>query len=223
MRKVVLSWSSGKDSAWALGRLRARADVEVVGLVTTVHPEADRVAVHAVPRTLVRAQAAALGLPLDEVEIPSPCPNEAYERAMAGAVERARAHGVEAFAFGDLFLEDIRRYREAQLDASGMGSMFPLWGADTTELARDMVAGGLDAVVTCVDPKQLDPAFAGRRWDRALLDALPAGVDPCGENGELHTFASDGPGFARPVPFRRGPVVERDGFVYAELRSAERR
>jgi uncharacterized protein (TIGR00290 family) len=219
MKRIVLSWSSGKDSAWALDVLRARGDVEVVGLVTTVNPETDRVAVHAVPRALLRAQAAAVGLPLDEVEIPSPCPNAVYERAMAGAVARARARGVEAFAFGDLFLEDIRRYREAQLDALGMGSMFPLWGADTTELAREMVAGGLRAIVTCVDPKQLDRSFAGRRWDRALA-ALPAGVDPCGENGELHTFAYAGPGFAQRVAVEAVATREQGGFVYAELRPA---
>jgi uncharacterized protein (TIGR00290 family) len=177
---------------------------------------------HAVRRELVRAQAEAAGLPLEEVELPSPCPNEVYERVMGEAVERARARGVEAFAFGDLFLADVRRYREDRLDAVGMGSMFPLWGADTTELAREMTAAGLRAIVTCVDPKQLDPSFAGRVFDAALLDELPSGVDPCGENGEMHTFVFAGPMFARPIDVRVGEVVERDGFVLADVIPAER-
>jgi uncharacterized protein (TIGR00290 family) len=221
MEKVVLSWSSGKDSAWALQVLRARDDVEVVGLLSTMNAAADRVAMHAVRRELVRAQAASVGLPLDEVELPWPCSNADYERLLGEAVERARARGVTAFAFGDLFLADVRRYREERLDAIGMGSMFPLWGADTRELAREMVASGLRAVVTCVDPKQLDPSFAGRVWDAALLEALPPGVDPCGENGELHTFVFEGPMLARPLEVRTGEVVEREGFVFADVRPAE--
>lgn len=221
MRRVVLSWSSGKDSAWALWELRRRSDVEVVGLLSTLNAEADRVAMHAVRRSLLRAQAEAAGLPLDEVELPSPCPNEAYERAMAEAVARARARGVEAFAFGDLFLEDVRRYREAQLDRAGMGAMFPLWGRDTSVLARRMAGAGTRAIVTCVDPRQLDPAFAGRVWDEALLSELPAGVDPCGENGEMHTFVFEGPMLDHPLAVRTGEVVERDGFVYADVLPAE--
>lgn len=222
MTKVVLSWSSGKDSAWALHVLRGRNDVEVVGLLTTLSMETERVAMHAVRKDLVRAQARAAQLPLEEVELPSPCSNEAYERAMAGAVERERARGVDAFAFGDLFLEDVRRYREERLRAVGMESVFPLWGADTSQLAREMTEAGLRAIVTCIDPRKLDRSIAGRVWNAALLSELPRDVDPCGEHGEMHTFAFDGPMFDRPIPVRVGQTMERDGFVYADLLPGDR-
>lgn len=219
--KVVLSWSSGKDSAWALSRLRSDPSIEVVGLLSTINASADRVAMHAVRRELVRAQARATGLPLHEVSIPSPCSNEEYEAAMAEAVERERARGVTVFAFGDLFLEDVRRYREERLATAGMRAIFPLWGSDTRTLARQMTAAGLRAIVTCVDPKQLDRSFAGRVWDDALLDDLPPHVDPCGERGELHTFVFQGPMLDGPIPVRVGEIVERDGFVFADVLPAD--
>jgi uncharacterized protein (TIGR00290 family) len=172
---------------------------------------------HAVRHSLLRAQAQAVGLPLMPVRIPWPCPNEAYERAMADALAEARGRGVTAVAFGDLFLEDVRRYREDRLAGTGLRPLFPLWGRDTRGLAEEMIRAGQKAVLTCVDPRVLSASFAGRAFDPALLADLPAGVDPCGERGEFHSFACDGPAFARPVPVRVGEVVERDGFVFADL------
>jgi uncharacterized protein (TIGR00290 family) len=215
--KVLLSWSSGKDSAWSLHVLRQREDVEVVGLLTTINEAFDRVTMHAVRTELLRAQAAAAGASLWPVPIPWPCSNEMYERAMRAAIDRARAEGITAVAFGDLFLEDIRRYREERLRDTGVAPIFPIWGIPTAELARDMLKGGLRARITCVDPKQLSAAFAGREFDASLLADLPTEVDPCGERGEFHTFAYDGPMFARPVSIRGGEVVSRDGFVFADL------
>jgi uncharacterized protein (TIGR00290 family) len=217
MTKTLLAWSSGKDSAWSLNVLRAAGEVEVVGLLTTINEAFDRVAMHAVRTELLRAQAAAAGLPLWTVPIPWPCSNAAYEAAMAAALERARADGIEAVAFGDLFLEDIRRYREERMAATGLKPLFPLWQRPTAPLAREMIAGGLRARLTCVDPRALPDRFAGRDFDAALLAELPATVDPCGERGEFHTFAYDGPMFSRPVPIRSGEVVTRDGFVFADL------
>jgi uncharacterized protein (TIGR00290 family) len=215
--RVLLAWSSGKDSAFSLHVLRQREDVEVVGLLTTINAAFDRVAMHAVRHSLLRAQAQAVGLPLMPVRIPWPCPNEAYERAMADALAEARGRGVTAVAFGDLFLEDVRRYREDRLAGTGLRPLFPLWGRDTRALAEEMIRAGQKAVLTCVDPRVLSASFAGRAFDPALLADLPAGVDPCGERGEFHSFACDGPAFARPVPVRVGEVVERDGFVFADL------
>jgi uncharacterized protein (TIGR00290 family) len=215
--RALLAWSSGKDSAWALHVLRQRGEVEVVGLLTTLNRAFDRVAMHAVRAELLRAQAAAAGLPLVEVPLPWPCSNDEYEAAMGAALEAARQDGVTAVAFGDLFLEDIRRYREERMAATGLRPLFPLWGEPTDALARRMLAGGLRARLTCVDPRQLAPAFAGREFDAALLADLPPGVDPCGERGEFHTFAHAGPMFARPVAIRTGTIVERDGFVFADL------
>ncbi|MBW2312819.1 MAG: adenine nucleotide alpha hydrolase [Deltaproteobacteria bacterium] len=215
--KALLSWSSGKDSAWSLQRLRQDDAVEVVGLVTTINQVAGRVAMHAVREALLERQAAATGLPLWRVPIPSPCSNAEYDAAMTQVVTRAVAEGVEVMAFGDLFLEDIRAYREKQLAGTGLEPHFPIWGIDTAELAREMVASGLRAHVTCVDPRQLDPSFAGRTFDDALLDDLPEGVDPCGENGEFHTFTFAGPMFDAPIAIEPGPVVERDGFHFADL------
>ena len=216
--KTLVSWSSGKDSAWMVQVLRQQRDVELAGLLTTVNEVYQRVAMHAVRVELLQAQADALGLPLWQIPIPFPCPNGAYEQAMAAAVRRAVEEGFTHIAFGDLFLEDIRRYRETQLAGSGLTPVFPLFGLDTTTLAHAMVAGGLRARLTCVDPKVLDPRFVGREFDAALLDELPTAVDPCGERGEFHTFAYDGPMFARPIPVESGEVVEREGFVFADLR-----
>jgi uncharacterized protein (TIGR00290 family) len=215
--KVLLAWSSGKDSAWALHILRGIADVQVVGLLTTVNEAYDRVAMHAVRRTLLEAQAEAVGLPVRIVPIPSPCPNDVYEAAMGRAVAAARGDGIGAVAFGDLFLEDVRRYREERLAGTGLVPLFPLWGRPTAQLARDMIAGGQRATLTCVDPRVLPAPFAGRAFDDDLLRDLPATVDPCGERGEFHSFAWDGPAFRNPVPVRGGGVVERDGFVFADL------
>jgi uncharacterized protein (TIGR00290 family) len=215
--KVLLSWSSGKDSAWALHLLRREGDAEVVGLVTTVNEAHDRVAMHAVRSELLRAQAEAAGLELWTVPIPSPCSNAEYESAMQAALARARAAGIERMAFGDLFLEDIRRYREDKLRGTGISPVFPLWGLPTDALAREMIAAGLRARLTCVDPKQLPASFAGREFDGSLLADLPDSVDPCGERGEFHSFAYDGPMFSRPIPVRSGDVMERDGFVFADL------
>ena len=214
---MLLAWSSGKDSAFSLHVLRAMEDVEVVGLLTTVNETHDRVAMHAVRRSLLEAQAEAAGVPLMIVRIPEACTNAAYEAAMGAALEEATARGVRGVAFGDLFLEDIRRYRERQMAGTGLRLLFPLWGRPTAGLAREMLRAGLRARITCVDPRALDGSFAGREFDRELLDDLPPGVDPCGENGEFHTFAWDGPMFAHPVRVRGGEVVERDGFVFADL------
>ena len=213
----MLCWSSGKDSAWTLHVLRRRRDVEVVGLLTTINTEYERVAMHAVRVALLEAQAEAAGLPLWQVPIPNPCSNQGYESAMGEAVRKALAAGITMMAFGDLFLEDVRRYRETQLAGTGLTPIFPIWGLPTDALARDMVAAGLRARLTCVDPKQLPASFAGRDFDMALLADLPASVDPCGERGEFHTFAYDGPMFRHPVPIQTGDIVTRDGFVFADL------
>lgn len=220
--KTLVSWSSGKDSAWTVHVLRGRVDVEIAGLLTTINESAARVAMHAVRVELLEAQADALGLPLRQIPIPSPCPNEVYERAMAAGVRRAVSDGFTHIAFGDLFLEDIRRYREERLAGTGLTPLFPLFDADTTRLAREMIAAGLGARLTCVDPRALDRSFAGREFDAALLAELPSTVDPCGERGEFHTFAYRGPMFSRPIPIESGPIVERDGFVFADVLAAGR-
>jgi uncharacterized protein (TIGR00290 family) len=217
MMRTWVSWSSGKDSAWSLLTLREGRGTEVTGLFTAVNAASDRVAMHAVRRTLLEAQARAAGLPLRVIDIPHPCSNAEYERIMGAFVAEAQDQGVEAMAFGDLFLADIRAYRERQLAGTGIAPLFPLWGRDTHALAREMIDGGLVAHVTCVDPAQLDRSFAGRRFDHALLTELPAGVDPCGENGEFHTCVSAGPMFQAPIPVRPGITTERDGFVFADL------
>jgi uncharacterized protein (TIGR00290 family) len=217
---VLVSWSSGKDSAWMVHVLRSRGGVRVGGLLTTVNADARRVAMHAVRTELVEMQADALGLPLTTVPIPSPCSNEEYERAMAAAVAQAVADGFTHIAFGDLFLEDIRRYREERLSGSGLVPLFPLFGADTHALAREMIAAGLGARVTSVDPRAMPRQFAGREFDASLLAELPAAVDPCGERGEFHTFAYRGPMFAYEVAVDSGATIERDGFVFTDLFSA---
>lgn len=216
-RPILLSFSSGKDSAFALHVLRDDPTVEVRGLLTSVNATHERVAMHAVRRALLAAQARSIGLPLVEIAIPYPCSNEQYEAAVRAVLEPAIAQGIEAVAFGDLFLEDVRAYREQNNARLGLASLFPLWGRDTRELAHAMLDAGLRAYLTCVDPRQLPASFVGRAFDAQLLADLPAGVDPCGENGEFHTFVWDGPGFSAPIPVEPGEVVERDGFVFADL------
>jgi len=215
--KAVVAWSSGKDSAWALHEVRRAGEVEVVGLLTTITETFGRVSMHAVRESLLDLQADALGLPCLKVRIPWPCPNGHYEAAMAGALGALRAGGVSQVIFGDLFLPEVRAYREERMAGSGLEPRFPLWGRETARLAREMLAGGLRATLTCVDPRQLAPHLAGRAFDESLLAALPAGVDPCGERGEFHTFAWAGPMFGAPLQVVSGEVVERDGFVFADL------
>jgi uncharacterized protein (TIGR00290 family) len=217
MKRVLLSWSSGKDSAWALHLLRQRPDIQICGLVTTFNAAADRVAMHAVRRTLVEMQAERAGLPLWPVELPWPCSNVEYEDRMRALCRRATDEGVKGIAFGDLFLEDIREYRVRQMQEACLEPLFPVWGIPTAELGRQMIREGVKARLTCIDPGKLDASFAGRDYDHALLDSLPAGADACGENGEFHTFVYDAPVFSRPIPIRGGEVVARDGFVFADV------
>jgi uncharacterized protein (TIGR00290 family) len=219
MRRVLLSWSSGKDSAWALHVLKQDPDVEVAGLLTTFNQTFDRVAMHAVRRELVEAQAASAGLPLRTVALPFPCTNADYEDRMRRAIEQARLDGITHLAFGDLFLEDVREYRVGLLSGSGVEPLFPIWcsAAETPALAGAMVRSGLRAVLTCVDPKQLSERFVGRRFEAGLLEELPPTVDPCGERGEFHTFCYRGPMFTREIPVRVGEVVQRDGFWFADV------
>jgi uncharacterized protein (TIGR00290 family) len=217
VKKTLVSWSSGKDSAWLVHVLRSTPLIELGALLTTVNQDAQRVAMHAVRVELLEAQADALGLPVWQVPIPYPCPNEVYEQAMAAAVARAVAEGYSHVAFGDLYLEDVRQYRESRLAGTGLAPLFPLFGADTPALAREMIASGLRARLTCVDPAQLDPSFAGREFDARLVAELPPTVDPCGERGEFHSFAYAGPMFRSAIPIERGDIVERDGFVFADV------
>jgi uncharacterized protein (TIGR00290 family) len=218
-RRVLLSWSSGKDCAWALHTLRQSPGVEVAGLLTTFNESVDRVAMHAVRRVLVEAQADSLGLPLWSVPLPWPCSNEDYERLMSAVLDRARQDSITHVAFGDLFLEDVRDYRIRQLSGTGVEPLFPLWRSpdQTPQLARQMLAGGLRAVLTCVDPRQLSERFAGRLYDESLLADLPPGIDPCGERGEFHTFCFAGPMFDREIAVEVGDTVLRDGFCFVDL------
>lgn len=216
--KTLLSWSTGKDSAWALHLLRAQG-VEVVGLVTTVNEAFARVAMHGVRRELLAAQAAAAELPLQELAIPYPCSNAHYEAIMGAFVARAAADGIAAMAFGDLFLADIRAYREARLAGTGITPLFPVWGIPTDRLAREMKAAGVGARITCLDPRHLPASFAGRDFSD-VADAGLAGIDPCGENGEFHTFCHAGPMFRSPIAVVAGEVVTRDGFVFCDLAPA---
>ena len=217
-KKALVSWSSGKDSAWTLHMLRQSGEYEIAGLLTTMNAAFDRVAMHGTRRVLVEAQAEAAGLPLITVPLPWPCSNEHYEAAMRDACAKAVADGVEVMAFGDLFLEDVRKYREDKLAGSGLTPVFPLWGRPTRELVREMLAAGVKARIVCVDPKKLAKEFAGRDLDEALLNAMPEDVDPCAERGEFHTVAYAGPMFRREIPVESGEVVERDGFVFADVK-----
>ncbi len=213
---VALSWSSGKDSALALQAVRAQG-TEPCALVTTVTEGFDRISMHGVRRTLLKRQAASVGIPLVEIVIPPTCVNEVYEERMARAFDAVPLREVDGIAFGDLFLEDVRAYREERLARIGKQALFPLWARDTAELAREFVAAGFEGVVACVDPRRLDPSFAGRAYDASFIGDLPDDVDPCGENGEFHTFVHAGPGFAKPIAFEVGEVVERGGFVFCDL------
>lgn len=213
--KAYVSWSSGKDSAFALYEARRSGLADIVGVLTTTNEVFDRVAMHGVRNELLDRQVAALGLPVVKVPLPYPCPNEIYEQRMAVAVGRIKAQGVRHMVFGDLFLEDIRAYREEKLKLADMVGLYPLWKRDTAALAREMIASGLVAHLVCVNPKKLDRRFAGRRFDAALLAELPPDCDPCGENGEFHTVVTDGPMFSAPS-VTIGAIVERDGFVFAD-------
>ncbi len=216
-KKVLVSWSTGKDSAWMLHILRRDTSVEVAGLFCSVNREFDRTAMHAVRKELLQKQAQAAGLPLEIVHLPWPCSNEIYEKIMADFIDKARERGISHVAFGDLFLQDIRDYRCAQFDGSGIEPLFPLWKKPTASLAREMLAGGLQAVVTCIDPRKMPEHLAGHRYDETFLEKLPEHVDPCGENGEFHTFVYSGPMFRHSIAIRIGETVTRDGFVFTDV------
>jgi uncharacterized protein (TIGR00290 family) len=218
--KLVMAWSGGKDSAAALDVLQRGSDYEVVGLLTTITGEYERISMHGVRVVLLEAQARALGLELHKVVIPSKCNNEIYEQAMGEAVARCEAQGVTAMGFGDLFLEDIREYRERMLQPTGIEPVFPIWGRETGQLAREVMDAGFRATLCCVDPRALDGRFVGRAYDPALLEDLPSGVDPCGENGEFHTLVHDAPNFREPLRITHGDVVEREGFWFCDLMPA---
>jgi uncharacterized protein (TIGR00290 family) len=215
--KAFMSWSSGKDSAFALHRACTEGLAEIVGVLTTVNEVYDRVAMHGVRHALLDRQIAALGLPAIKVPLPSPCPNAVYEARMEEACAEIKARGIDHIVFGDLFLEDIRAYREEKLAAAKMTPLFPLWLRDTKTLARDMIASGMVAHIVCLDPRKLDKNFAGRRFDESLLGDLPPEIDPCGENGEFHTVVTAGPMFKAPIAVELGETVERDGFVFTDV------
>jgi len=215
--KSLVAWSSGKDSAWALHEARRSGNFEMVGALTTVTDAFGRVSMHGIREELLRAQLEAAGLPAFVLYIPFPCPNEVYEQKMSAALADARAFGVTHMIFGDLFLADVRAYRERHLAGSGITPVFPVWGRQTAALAREMIGSGLEAHLSSVDLKKLPGSFAGRKFDGSLLASLPAGVDPCGENGEFHSFVSAGPMFSRDLTIRVGETIERDGFAYADL------
>ncbi len=216
-QRTLLSWSSGKDSAWTLHRLRQDPEIEIAALLTTFNGEADRVAMHAVRRELVEAQAGRIGLPLWSIDLPWPCPNAVYESLMGDMCRRAVADGITAVAFGDLFLQDIRAYRERQMDGVGLRPLFPVWQIPTGDLAQESIRAGVKAKVTCIDLRKLDASYAGREYDGDFLDSLPPGIDPCGENGEFHTFVYDAPVFSCAIRVALGEKVQRDGFVFADL------
>lgn len=217
MKKILLSWSSGKDSAWTLYTLQQSSEYEVVGLVTTVNRTHNRVAMHGVRDELLKRQADAAGLPLTMLDIPSPCSNQQYEAVMQQFIDRITAEGIQYMAFGDLYLEDIRDYREKQLSGTGITAVFPLWQQPTLPLAKQMIDAGLETTLTCVDPRVMPARFAGRQFDHQLLSELPDCIDPCGENGEFHSCVTAGPMFRHDIVVNHGEVVERDGFVFADL------
>lgn len=223
IKRTLVSWSSGKDCAWALHLLRQQPDLEIVALLTTINSEFDRVAMHGTRSTVLEAQASAADLSLWKIPLPWPCSNEEYERRMAEACLRAAGKGIHAIAFGDLFLRNVRAYREKQLQSTGIEPLFPLWDLPTPDLARDMISGGLRAKLVCVDSRQLDPSFAGRDFGAKLLHDLPPSVDPCGERGEFHSCVYDGPLFSHSIALDAGEIVDRDGFVYADFTLAAAR
>lgn len=214
---ILFCWSGGKDSAMALHALQQNSSVRVASLLTTVTEGYERISMHGVQRELLAAQATSLGLALDEVRIPPQCVNPIYEARMETALRRHFDSGVRRVAFGDIFLEDLRQYREKNLSRIGMTAIFPIWKRDTQELARHFVATGFRAITVCVDTRALDPSFSGREFDETFFRDLPATVDPCGENGEFHTFVFDGPIFQQPIEFTKGEIVDRDGFIFCDL------
>ncbi len=216
-KKTLMSWSSGKDSAWALYKLQQNPEIELLGLFCTVNKEFDRVAMHGVRAELLKKQAKSVGLPLEIIEIPYPCSNAEYEKIMGQFVERAKSDNIDYFAFGDLFLEDVRNYREEKLKGSGIKPIFPIWGMPTDKLSREMISSGLRTVITCVNPKQIPEEFVAREFDESFLDSLPKTTDPCGENGEFHSFVFDGPMFKEQIEIFIGDIVHRDGFVFADV------
>lgn len=216
-RKTLMSWSSGKDSAWALYNLQQDPEIDLVGLFCTVNKEFNRVAMHGVRVELLQKQAQSIGLPLEILEIPNPCSNSEYEAVMSEFVDRAKSSKIERFAFGDLFLEDIRHYREEKLKDSGISPIFPIWGIPTDMLIREMISGGLKTVITCIDPKQISKEFVGKELDESFLSKLPKNIDPCGENGEFHSFVFDGPMFKEKIEIRVGDIVQRDNFIFADI------
>lgn len=216
-RKALMSWSSGKDSAWAFHKLQQNPEIDIVGLFCTVNKEFDRVAMHGVRVELLQKQAKSIGLPLEIIEIPNPCSNSEYEKIMGQFVERVKIAKIEYFAFGDLFLEDIRNYREEKLQGSGIKPIFPIWGIPTDELSREMISNGLRTVITCINPKQIPKEFVGREFDESFLDSLPETIDPCGENGEFHSFVFDGPMFKEQIEITVGDIVHRDDFIFADV------
>lgn len=221
--KTLMSWSSGKDSAWALHTLQQDPAIDLVGLFCTVNKEFDRVAMHGVRVELLQEQAKSIGLPLEIIEIPYPCSNADYEEIMSQFVERSKIDNIEFFAFGDLFLEDLRKYREDKLEGSGIRAIFPIWGLPTDKLSREMIVSGLRTVITCIDPKQTPKEFVGKEFDDSFLDSLPETVDPCGENGEFHSFVFDGPMFENKIEISLGDIVDRDGFIFADILPVPRR
>jgi uncharacterized protein (TIGR00290 family) len=216
-RRTLLSWSSGKDSAWALHLLRQDPGIDLLGLFTVMNEKFDRVSVHSTRRELLQRQADAVGLPLQTINLPDPCTNEQCDTIMREFVMESAAQGVQCMAFGDLFLEDVRKYREDQVSGTGIDPVFPMWGIPTRKLAEQMLSAGLDAYVSSVDLKKLPARFAGKKWSRELISELPQDVDPCGENGEIHTIAVGGPMFRRPISITVGETVERNGFAYADI------
>jgi uncharacterized protein (TIGR00290 family) len=216
-KRTLVAWSGGKDSAWALHVLRRQPEIEIAGLFTTIDEERDRVAVHAVPTSLLRLQAASAGVALHTIGVPRSCPNAVYEAALARFIEGAKREGVTHLAFGDLFLEDIRRYRERQFAGSGVELLFPLWGLPTRRLAQEMTDEGLRALIVCVDLRRAPRAWAGAAFDGRFVASVPSGIDPCGENGEFHTFVHEGPMLSAPLEVKAGPVSEAGGFAYADL------
>ena len=216
-RKTLMSWSSGKDSAWALHQLLQNPDYEVVGLFSTINKEVDRVAMHGVRVELLKAQAESIGLPVEIIELPDPCTNEDYERIMGTFIDMVKADNIECIAFGDLYLEDIRKYREGQLKDTGIEPIFPIWGIPTDELSNTLIENGIKTVITCVDSKQISEDFAGKEYDQHFLESLPESADPCGENGEFHSFVYDGPMFKEAIKITVGETIHKGQFVFADV------
>ncbi|MDH5611018.1 MAG: adenine nucleotide alpha hydrolase [Gammaproteobacteria bacterium] len=216
-QKTMMSWSSGKDSAWALYQLQNNPEIDLVGLFCTINKEFNRVTMHGVRVELLQKQADNIGLPLEIIEIPYPCSNIEYEQIMGEFVEKAKKMHIENFAFGDLFLEEVRNYREEKLKNSGIKAIFPIWGIPTDELSRKMITNGLRTIITCINPKQTPDKFIGKEFDDNFLASLPETIDPCGENGEFHSFVFDGPMFKEKINIVLGDIVQRDDFVFADI------